>query len=84
MLSCPLDSGRAEEGAPGLPVPLEARKNQCVCGCWISAAEEVPLGVDTTMTLMVHVQKNDTKVLDEEHGRGQLVIAIQLMEGTVN
>ena len=46
ILSRPLDPGRVEEEAPGLPVPLEARKNQCICVCWVSAAEEVPLGVE--------------------------------------
>jgi len=46
MLSRPLDPGRTEEEAPGLPVPLEARKNQCVCGCWGSPVEEVPFGAE--------------------------------------
>ena len=40
--TCP---GREEE-ALGLPVPLEARKNQCAWVCWVSAAEEVPFGVE--------------------------------------
>ena len=53
MLSRPLDPGRTEEEAPGLPVPLETRKNQWVCVCWgfpapvaaVSVMEEVPFGV---------------------------------------
>jgi hypothetical protein len=48
MLS--LDPGRAEEEAPGLPVPLEARKNQCIWdddACWgVSAIEDAPFVVE--------------------------------------
>ena len=45
MLSRLLDPG-CEEEALGLPVPLEARKNQRAWVCWVSAAEEVPFGVE--------------------------------------
>ena len=53
MLSCQLDSGRTE-GAHGLPVPLEARKNQWACVCWgfpapaavVFAIEEVPFEME--------------------------------------
>ena len=32
ILSCPLDLGRVEEEAPGLPVPLEARRTSAYVG----------------------------------------------------
>jgi len=46
MLSRLLDPGHVEEEAPRLPVPLEARKNQCVWVCCVSAAEKVQFGVE--------------------------------------
>jgi len=41
----PVNPGHAEE-APGLPLPLKARKNQRAWACWVSAAAEVPFRVE--------------------------------------